>query len=268
MEFLSYGFLQKALVMGILSGTTCGALGVLIVLWRIGFMGMCISHAAFAGALLAVWAQVPATAGALLGSLAAAGIAGPLSDRPTMTPDSSLSVLFSIMLGIAMLALGMLPNAQTESLSFLWGNLLTTTATDIALMALCALVCVLFVGGLYKEIQASISQRKSAQASGVPAQAIYYSALVLIGVVVAIALKAIGGLLIYSLMVTPAVTALQLCYSLKHTFCVAALAGALSSIAGLWVSYCWAVPAGVAVVMSATALLAAAFVLSPKRKTA
>ena len=87
MSFLTYTFIQKALLMALFSGATCGALGVFIVLWRIGFMGICISHAAFAGALLSLWVGLSPVAGAVAASLGAAAIAGPMADKPTFTPD-------------------------------------------------------------------------------------------------------------------------------------------------------------------------------------
>ena len=265
MEFFSYDFLRTALVMGVLSGATCGILGVLIVLWRIGFMGMCISHAAFAGALLALWGGFSPFAGSLAASLGAASLVGPLADRPNFTPDSAVSIIFSVMMGVAMLALGMLPASKTDGLSFLWGNLLTADSVDIALMACCGGLLLLFVFFFYKEIQATVSQRQAAEASGVPTKAIYYASLGLMGFLVAVAMKSVGGLLIYSLMVTPAVTALQFSRSLRQMFWLSTASGAVSAVAGLWFSYWLGIPTGVAVILVATAILAAACAVSPKR---
>jgi manganese/iron transport system permease protein len=265
MEFFNYVFLQKALAMAIIAGGTCGACGVFIVLWRVGFMGICISHAAFAGALLGLWAGIPPTAGGMIGSLGAASIIGPLADRPALTPDTAMGVIFSVMLSLAMLALALLPGAKTEGLNFLWGSLLTVTPLDLTLITVAAALLFVFIGLFFKEIQATISQRQAAIASGIPARAIYYVSLILLGFIIAIALKAIGGLLIYALVVTPAATALQLTYSLKKMFWLSAFLGAAASVAGLWISFFWAIPTGAAIVLVATALLLAAMTFSPKR---
>ena len=267
MDLLSYSFLQKALLMAIISGATCGAAGVFIVLWRIGFMGICISHAAFAGALVGLWLGIPPLAGGLIGSLGAASMIGPLTDRPAFTPDTAVGVIFSVMLSLAMLALGMLPGARTEGLSFLWGSLLTVTPLDIGLMTASAIGLFLFISLFYKEIQATISQRQAAIAAGIPAKAIYYISLILLGLIVAVVLKAIGGILIYALIVTPAATALQFSYSLKGMFISAAFFGALSCVVGLCLSFYWAIPTGAAIVLTATAFLIIAHVFSPKKKT-
>ena len=265
MDWLQYEFMQRALAMGLLSGATCGVLGVFIVLWRIGFLGICISHAAFAGALLALWGGLPALPGALIGSVGAASVAGPLTRKATFTPDAAVSIIFSVMLSLAILALGMLPESQTDGLTFLWGNLLTAQWSDIGVMGGITVVLVGFLWLFFKEIQATLTQREAAEAMGLPVKAIYYGSLTLLSLIVAFSLQSIGGLLIYALMVTPAVTALQLCSSLKATFWSAAGFGALSVVIGLVASTAWAIPTGVAIVLSATVLLMVVYAISPKR---
>lgn len=265
-SFFSYVFLQKALGMALVGGGACGVAGVFVVLWRIGFIGICISHAAFAGALVGLWAGVPPMVGGLAGSLGAASLIGPLADKPAFTPDAAVGVIFSVMLSLAMLALGLLPGSRIEGLGFIWGSLLTVTDLDLILMAGAALILGMFIVLFFKEIAATISQRRAAEAAGVPVRAIFYACLILLGFVIAIALKAIGGLLIYSLIITPAITALQLTYSLRWMFVLAGVFGALSSAFGLWLSYHWALPSGAAIVLTATAFMGVSLFFSPKKK--
>ena len=236
-SFLSYEFLQRALLMALLGGGVCGAMGVFVVLWRMSLVGMCISHAAFAGALLGLWLGLPPLAGGLAASLGAASAVGPLAERPGFSLDTAMGVIFSVVMSLAMLALGLLPGARTEGLSLIWGSLLTI-----------------------------IGQKQAALASGIPVRKIRYASLILMGLVVAFALKAIGGLLIFSLIVTPAATALQLTYSLRRMFILAALLGAAASAAGLWFSFHFSVPPGAAIVLTAAAFLLAAILLSPKKR--
>jgi manganese/iron transport system permease protein len=266
-SFLSYGFLVKALWMGVISGATCGAIGVFVVLWRISFVGVCISHAAFAGALIGLWLGIPPLAGGLAGSLGAASLIGPLADRPTFSPDTAIGVIFSVMLSLAMLALGLLPGAKTEGLGLIWGSLLAVNALDLLLMGGASLLLLIFLCLFFKEIQATLGQRQAAMAAGIPVRGIYYASLTMLGLVVAIALKAIGGLLIYSLIVIPAVAALQLTYSLRIMFVLASLTGAISSVIGLWLSFHLGIPTGAAIVLTAAGLLILTIFVSPKRKT-
>ncbi len=265
-SLLSYAFIQKALVMAVISGATCGVVGVFIVLWRIGFMGICISHAAFAGALIGLWAGIPPLAGGLVGSLGAASIVGPLANRPALTLDAAIGVVFSVVMSIAILMLSMLPGSRTEGLNFLWGNLLTVTTLDLWVMSIAAIGLFSFVYFFFKEIKATISQRRAAMAAGIPTQVMYYSSLIFLGLIVAVAIKAVGGILIYALIVTPAATALQLTYSLERMFIYSAVLGIFSSVAGLFVSFFFSIPTGAAIVLTAAVFLILALILSPKKE--
>ncbi len=265
-SFFQYEFLQRAFLMAVLSGSICGAMGVFVVLWRMSLVGMCISHAAFAGALIGLWLGFPPMGGGLAASLGAASLVGPLADRPGFTLDTAMGVIFSVVMSLAMLALGLLPGAKTEGLSLIWGNLLTVTSFDIKTMVCTGAALFLFVYLFFKEIQAILGQKKAAVAAGIPVRAIHYATLVLMGLVVAFTLKAVGGLLIFALIVTPAATALQLTYSLRYMFLLSALLGAGASALGLWFSFYLSLPPGAVIVLVAALFLIVAMLLSPKKK--
>ena len=266
-SFFSYEFLQRGLAMALVGGSVCGAMGVFVVLWRMSLVGMCISHAAFAGALIGLWLGIPPLAGGLVASLGAASCVGPLADRPGFSLDTAIGVIFAVVMSFAMLALGLLPGARTEGLGLIWGSLLTVTAFELCLMAATGLLLFVFVFLFFKEIQAILGQRQAALAAGIPVKGIHYATLVLMGLVVAFALKAIGGLLIFSLIVTPAATALQLTYSLKKMFILSAVLGAGASAIGLWLSFHLALPPGAAIVLVAACILFLAMIFSPKRNS-
>ena len=67
-ELLTYEFMQRALAMAVISGLTCGLLGVFVVLLRMSFIGICVSHAAFAGALIGIWLGFPPALCGFVGS--------------------------------------------------------------------------------------------------------------------------------------------------------------------------------------------------------
>ena len=266
-SFFSYEFLQRGLMMAIVGGSVCGAMGVFVVLWRMSLVGMCISHAAFAGALFGLWMGIPPLAGGLVASLGAASFVGPLANRPGFSLDTAIGVIFAVVMSLAMLALGLLPGARTEGLSLIWGSLLTVTASELWLMGITGVVLFLFITLFFKEIQAILGQRQAALAAGIPVKGIYYATLILMGLVMTFALKAIGGLLIFSLIVTPAATALQLTYSLKKMFVLSVFFGAIASAVGLWLSFYLALPPGAAIVLVAACTLFIAMTLSPKKNT-
>ena len=266
LAIFQYQFMQNALVAGLLGGITCSVVGVFVVTMHLSFIGVCIAHAAFAGALLGLWLGFNPLIGALLFSLASAAIIGPVADRGELNPDTSIGIVFSLMLGLAFLFMGLMPGARTEALNLFWGSILTVTKQDIVFLAVITAVIVGLVLAFYKEIQAVICHREVALAVGIPATLVFYGLLFSTGVTITASLQSIGGLLIYSLILNPAAAAYQLTYSLKKMLFIAVGFGVASCWAGLAASYLLDIPSGAAIVITSAIIFGLATAFSPKRK--
>ncbi|MFU8796440.1 MAG: metal ABC transporter permease [Dehalococcoidia bacterium] len=263
---LQYQFMQNAVLAGLLGGITCAVIGVFVVTMHLSFIGVCIAHAAFAGALLGLWLGFEPLIGALLFSLAAAAIIGPVADRGELNPDTSIGIVFSLMLGLAFLFMGLMPGARSEALSLFWGSILTVTRHNLIFLAITTAVIVGLVVAFYKEIQAVLCHREVALAVGIPATIVFYGLLFSAGVTITASLQSIGGLLIYSLILNPAAAAYQLTYSLKRILLIAVGFGVISCWAGLAISYTLDTPSGASIVITSSAIFGLATLFSPKRK--
>ena len=266
LSVFGYQFMQNAILAAFLGGVACGVIGVFVVLMHMPFIGVAMSHAAFAGALLSLWLGFNPLLGALAFSLAAAAIIGPLADRGGLSPEVSLGVIFSLMMGIAFLFLGLMPGTRSSALDLLWGSILTNTRSDIAVLGAVAAVVVGLVFVFFKEIQATVFNRNIALSVGLPATLILYGVLFLTGATVTAALRSIGGLLIFALILNPASAAYQLTYSMKRMFLLSAAFGVLSGWIGLLVSYLLDVPSGATIVITSSVVFMIAAVFSPKRR--
>jgi len=265
-SIFGYQFMQNAILSAFLGGIACATVGVFVVLMHMPFIGVTMSHAAFAGALLGLWVGFDPLIGAFAFSLVAAAIVGPLADRGELSPDTSLGIIFSLMLGVAFLFLGLMPGTKSSALELLWGSILTNTRGDIILLAVVAVVVVGLVVIFFKEIQATVFNRNIALSVGLPATIILYGVLFLTGATVTASLRSIGGLLIFSLILNPAAAAYQLTYSMKWMFILSAIFGVLSGWVGLLVSYLLDVPSGATIVITSSVIFIIATVFSPKRK--
>ncbi|HOT51953.1 MAG TPA: metal ABC transporter permease, partial [Candidatus Hydrogenedentes bacterium] len=98
--FSGQEFLWNALLAGLFAGVSCSLVGAFVVTMHLSFLGVCIAHAAFAGALMGVWLGFDPLLGALGYSLAASALVGPLSDRGELSPDASIGIIFSLMIGL------------------------------------------------------------------------------------------------------------------------------------------------------------------------
>jgi len=258
--------MQNAIISAFLGGIACSTIGVFVVLLHMPFIGVAMSHAAFAGALLGLWLGFNPLLGAFAFSLLAAAVIGPLADRGQLSPETSLGVIFSLMLGIAFLFMGLMPGTKSGALEMLWGSILTNTRGDIIFLAVVALVVVGLVFIFFKEIQATIFHRDMALSVGLPATLILYGVLFLTGTTVTASLRSIGGLLIFSLILNPAAAAYQLTYSMKRMFLLSAVFGVLSGWIGLLFSYLFDIPSGATIVVTSSVIFMLAAIFSPKRR--
>jgi manganese/iron transport system permease protein len=265
-SILHYHFMQNAILAGLLGGITCSVVGVFVVTMHLSFIGVCIAHAAFAGALLGLLLGFNPLIGALLFSLASAAIIGPVADRGELNPDTSIGIIFSFMLGLAFLFMGLMHGARTEALNLFWGSILTITQQDLIFLAATTGVIAGLVVAFYKEIQAVICHREIALAVGIPATVIFYGLLFSTGVTITASLQSIGGLLIYCLILNPAAAAYQLTYSLKKMLLIAAAFGVVSCWTGLVASYLLDIPSGASIVITSSIIFGLATAFSPKRK--
>lgn len=259
-------FLQRAILATLFAGIACSVVGVLVVTMRISFLGVCMSHAAFAGALLGLVIGANPMWLAILASLVAAGALGPLADRGDFAPDTAIGIVFSSALGVSFLLLSIIPGPKTEALSLLWGSVLTVTAESLYLLAAVAAGATLMIGLFFKEIQTVIFNRELARSLGLPATWVFYGILVLSGLTTTASLSAIGGLLVFSLIVNPAAAAYQLTYSLKKMFVIAAAIGVASGWIGLALSWRLNLPTGALIILASCAFFVLANVISPKRR--
>ncbi|MEN6519682.1 MAG: metal ABC transporter permease [Armatimonadota bacterium] len=266
LEILNDPFLQRAILATFFAGIACSVVGVLVVTMRISFLGVCMSHAAFAGALFGLVISANPMWLAIIASLVAAGALGPLADRGDFAPDTAIGIVFSSALGVSFLLLSIIPGPKTEALGLLWGSVLTVTTGSLYLLAAVAAGAVLLVKLFFKEIQTVIFNRELAKSLGLPATWVFYGILVLSGLTTTASLNAIGGLLVFSLIVNPAAAAYQLTYSLKRMFIIAAAFGVASGWIGLMISWKLNLPTGALIILASCMLFILANALSPKRR--
>ena len=179
---------------------------------------------------------------------------------------SRIGIVFSLMLGLAFLFMGLMPGAKTAALSLFWGSILTVTRQDLIFLAVTTAAIVGLAVTFYKEIQATVFNRDMALAVGVSATFFLYGILFLTGATITVTLGSMGGLLIFSLILNPAAAAYQLTYSMTRMFLLSAVFGVVSSLTGLLLSYIFDVPSGATIVVTSSVIFLLAAVFSPKRK--
>ncbi len=252
--------LLSVLAAAVLGGAAAGLLGALVLGFRLPFLAIFTAHAAMAGAILAPLAGFGSRAGAFGGAAAGALLLGLVLRRRHVDPEMALGSLFSLMLGLAFLGIGLGDGPRSAALSLLWGSLLFVRHGQLVLLGIVLAALVAFVVLLGPELKLMVAGRELA-ALLVPEALLFTLFLVLASAVMAVNLETVGGLMVYSLVANPAAAALRLARSFEATLWLAALLGAASAVAGFGAAWVLDLPVGACIVLASSAVVGAAWSL-------
>ena len=264
-DMMQHAYFRHAVLACIFGGGTLPLIGVFVTLMEIPFLGVSMSHSAFLGAITGLLFGFNPLLGAIAVCAVTGLLVGPLSDRSGSSFNSILAVLFSAVMGLALLLLTRIPGPKSEALNLLWGSILTISLSEIVILGCIFAGMVLILIVFFKEISAVLFSREIAAASGIPEKHFYYGFILAAGLLISASLDIVGGLLIFSLLVTPPGAAYQITYRLKTMFLLSAVFGIASCFAGLAISYFFDMPTGAVIVLCSAGIYLLAFLLSPKR---
>jgi manganese/iron transport system permease protein len=250
-------FFYLVILAGAIAGGSCGLLGVYIVGLRLPFIGICISHTAMAGTVYAYLLGLNPTAGPLLVSTAAAmSLAAIRPERSRLDANVALAILFSLTLGLTFLGIGLMRGSRSEVLGLLWGSILLVRTANVVVISIAAVLFVVFAAAFNKELKALLFSRTIASATGVHETFVYALFLGLCGVILAVNLPLVGGLMIFSLITNPAAAAYQICRGHRAVVVTATGFGIASAVGGFIISYYFDLPTGACIVLTSTVVFA------------
>jgi ABC-type Mn2+/Zn2+ transport system permease subunit len=264
-EMLAYDFMQRSLIAAVLVGATCSLIGVFVVLRGLAFVAAGTAHAAFAGVALAYLIGLPPLALAVLFGLATVWITGWVEEKGRMKLDVSIGILYTATMALAILFIGLMKGYNAEVYGYLFGSVLSVTPKELrVILALSVLVFAILVV-FSKELYFIAFDQEMAEASGVPARAMFYLLLTLVALTIVVSLKTVGAILVFAMILIPPSTAYQLTSSLSEMTLYAVLIGIVSAAGGVMLSALWDLPSGPTIVLLATAMFFLSVLFSPKR---
>jgi ABC-type Mn2+/Zn2+ transport system permease subunit len=264
-ELLTYGFMQRALAASVIVGTLCAVIGVFVILRGLAFVGAGTAHAAFAGVTLGYLIDVNPMVMAMVFGLGTIWIVQALNERSRTAFDVSVGIFYAASMALAIFFIGLMHTYNAEVYGYLFGSILSVTSSEIRIIGLLGAVALACIALFFKELHFIAFDQEMAEASGIPATRIFFLLLTLVGVTVVVALKAVGALLVFALLIIPAAAAYQLARSLWTMILCAVGLGLTSTIGGLLLSYAYDLPSGSTITLLATALFFVAVLVSPKR---
>ncbi|MCE7734251.1 MAG: metal ABC transporter permease [Candidatus Heimdallarchaeota archaeon] len=266
-ESLQYDWMQRAVISAVLIGIICSIIGVFIILRGMIFLGEAIAHSAFAGAALAILLGYtdPILFILIFGIVTAVGV-NYINEKKLMNDDVIIGISFTAFMALAILFIGMMDTYSSNVQSILFGRILLITQRNYTLLILFTIVISLTILGLKKELYFISFNEELARTSGISVSKINYIFLILIALAIDVSITAIGAILVFAMLITPAAAAFQWTYKLNRMLILAVTFGVISAFGGLFLSFIYDLPSGATIVLLATSIFIVSFVLSPKQR--
>ena len=252
--YFSYDFVKFAFIAGVLISLCAGLLGVVLVLKRYSMIGDGLSHVAFgAMAVAAVLGFAPMTI-ALPVTVAVAVLLLLAGEKQLIKGDSAIAMLSAGSLAVGYLLLNLFPASDTGSLSgdvcaSLFGStsMMTLSGADVWLCVGLSAAVIAFFALFYHKIFAVTFDEGFATSAGVRVRVYNFLIAAVSGVVIVLAMKLVGALLISSLIIFPALSAMRLFRSFGSVVICSALLSVVGSLTGLLLALLLSTPTGASV---------------------
>lgn len=247
-------FVWHALLGGMGVACVAGPLGCFVVWRRMAYFGDTLSHSALLGVALGFLLGVDLRIGILAVCLIAGLMLVAMQGRRRLASDTLLGIIAHTALSLGMVTIAFLPSLRIDLMGYLFGDILAIGRDDLITIALGGLLVLLVLASIWRGLLAATVHEDLARVEGVPAARDNLVFVLLLALVVAVAMKVVGMLLITALLIIPVAAARRFASSPEHMAVLAALAGVLAVMGGVFGSLHWDTPAGPSIVVAAATL--------------
>ena len=229
-------------------------LGAFVVWRRMAYFGDTLAHSALLGLALGFLLDVNPNFAILVVAVFIALLLLLLQSRRVLASDTLLGILAHSALSVGLVVMAFQDSARVDLIGYLFGDILAVSADDLWWVWGGGLLVLTALFAIWRPLLALTVHEELAQVEGVPISIVRLAFVLMIAIVIAIAMKIVGALLITSMMIIPAAAARRFSQTPEQMALVAALIGVLAVFMGLAASWYWDTPAGPSIVVS-TALL-------------
>ena len=248
LTMFSFPFMQRALIAGVLVSLCAALLGVSLVLKRYSMIGDGLSHVSFGALAIAValgvtplWFSIPVV-------ILAAFLLLRVADNPRWNSDAAIAAMSASSLAIGILVISRTTGMTTDVDNYMFGSVLAMSKTDVVLsVVLCLAVLVLFIL-FYHKLFAVTFDESFSRATGLKVERYNTLLAILTALTIVLGMRMMGAMLISSLVIFPALTAMRLFRSFRGVVVCAAVTSVTCFCLGLTISFAFSTPVGATVV--------------------
>lgn len=259
-KLLQFPFMQRAIAGAVLMGILGGLLGSFVTLRQLSFFSHAVGHAALVGVALGVLLQLNPTWMLLPFTLVFGVVVLYFIDKTDLASDSVLSIVLSGALAIGVILTSLIQGYRGNLMGILFGDILAIDSTDLILTLLVLVGGSIFLLSTLRQQILLTLNPDVAEVQGIPVQLYRYGFVVLLSLAVAVAIKAVGVLLVNAFLVIPASTAKLMSHHFSRFLVISVIFGSISSILGIIVSGIFSVASGPSIVLVQFLLFVAIFI--------
>ncbi|WP_129211805.1 zinc ABC transporter permease subunit ZnuB [Candidatus Pseudomonas adelgestsugas] len=254
-----------AMLAGLALALVAGPLGSFMAWRRMAYFGDTLSHATLLGLAIGVLLDINPTISVIIGCLLLAMSLVTLQQRQSLPTDTLLGILAPSALSLGLVVLSLMHEVSIDLATYLFGDLLTISQMDLAWIIGGSATVLTILVAMWKPLLAISVHEELAIVEGLPVSTLRITIMLLIAVVIALAMKIVGVLLITSLLIIPAAATQRHASSPEQMAIGASLLGMLAVCGGLALSWFKNTPAGPSIVVTAAAMFLLSFIM-PRQK--
>jgi zinc transport system permease protein len=263
MELLTYPFIQRAIIVGIIIAVVCPTIGLFLVLRRLSMIGDSLSHVSLAGVAAGLLFGVYPIAMAVIFSVSAAMIIERLRKTYHRYSEIAIAIVLSGGIGLAVVLISLSKSNNTDLMGYLFGSIVAVTRQDLAAVTVLGLLVILSIILLFRMLFYVAFDEEGAKLAGIPVTIVSTIFTIITAITVSIAMRIVGILLVSSLMVLPVAIALQVGTSFKKTLLISIGISIFSVIFGLITSFILDLAPGGTIVITLVAILVLILTMKP-----
>lgn len=245
-------FLIMALSGGLGIAMISAPLGVFMVWQKQSYFGATLAHSALLGISLGVFLELNLTLSVLITTLIIALSIFFIQDKIKLSSDTLLGLLAHSTLALGLVILSLQTNVQIDFMAYLFGDILSINKTDLWLIAILALLVSIFFKFHWQDLLNITLNQELAAVEGVKTKQVQLTYILLLALMIALAMKIVGVLLVTSLLIIPAAAARKLSKTPEQMLSYTLLIGTSSVILGIIASALWDIPTGPSIVVVAS----------------
>ncbi len=262
-----FEFMRRALYVLLIVSIVGGVVGTFVVHKGLAFSGDALAHSTLAGVAIAFVNGANVSLGALIAAVATALGIGWTQRRGRVSYDTAIGIVFVAMFSLGILVISRRTSYTPDLFSFVFGNILGVTDSDLLGALLLGAGTLIFVAAFRRELVMVAYDPATSATVGIPVRFFQYALLVLIAVAVVVALKAIGIVLVNAMLIVPAATASLLVRRIEQIMALSIALAAIASVIGLHLSFHANVATSPAIVLVACAGFAVALAATSRRRS-